>query len=269
MSALKTSVVVKLDIGRQPKGSPVFNQGLDHRMSEDGAIWPRGNQPSVQRHGIEHFDSDSAFDDQAFDDIEAIQFAGSRCHVGQVPAGWRRWMASSIPAIQRTTPLQNAPNGAQCGDRCCPSCDQFSLNGLSSVFSQDAAVLELGPYPNNQVLNAPLGPMNIARSMGPILPIDPAQSFSLCPLDPIMHSGNAHTKASSNPPQRFSLTDRAHHRFTSFELRTFLTMVGFPSFIFLSTIAELFDIIWHLGVQHQVAAAVLLVTCYGKRLALR
>ena len=163
-------------------------------------------------------------------------------------------MASSMPTIQRTTPLQNAPNGAQCGDRSCPSCDQFSLNGLSSVFSQDAAVLELGPYPSNQVLNAPLGPMNVARSMGPILPIDPGQSFPLSSLDPIMHSGNAHAKASSNPPQRFALTDRAHHRFTSFQLRTFLTMVGFPSFMFLSTIAELFDIIWHSGVRHQVAA---------------
>ncbi|MDP2651658.1 MAG: hypothetical protein Q8O94_00800, partial [bacterium] len=124
-------------------------------------------------------------------------------------------MASSIPTIQRTTPLQNAPNGAQCGNRSCPSCDQFSLNSLSSVFSQDADVLELSPYPNNQVLNAPLGPMNVARSVGPILPIDPGQSFPLSSLDPIMNGGNAHAKASSNPPQRFSLTHRAHHRFTS------------------------------------------------------
>ena len=255
MSALKTSVVVKLDIGRQPKGSPVLNQGLDNRMSEDGAIWPRGDQPSVERNYVKNFDSDSAFDDQSLDDIEAIQFASSRCHVGQVPAGWRRWMASSIPTIQRTTPLQNTPNGAQCGNRNCPSCDQFSLNSLSSVFSQDADVLELSPYPNNQVLNASLGPMNVARSVGPILPIDPGQSFPLSSLDPIMHGGNAHAKASSNPPQRFSLTHRAHHRFASFQLRTFLTMVGFPSFMFLSTIAELFDIIWHSGVRHQVASA--------------
>ena len=253
VGALETGVVVKLDIGRQPKGSPVLNQGLDHRMSEDGPSWPRGNQSSVQRHGIEHFDSNSAFDDQAFDDIEAIQLASSRCHVGQVPAGWRWWMASSIPTIQRTTPLQNAPNGTQCGNRSCPSCDQFPLNGLSSVFSQDAAVLELSPYPNNQVLNTPLGPMNVARSMGSILPIDPGKSFPLSSLHPIMHGGNAYAKASSNPPQRFSLADRAHHRFTSFQLRTFLTKVGFPSFMFLSTIAALFDIIWHSGVRHQVA----------------
>jgi hypothetical protein len=91
--------------------------------------------------------------------------------------------------------------------------------------------------------------------MGSILPIDPGKSFSLSSLDPIMHGGNTYAKASSNPPQRFSLTDRAHHRFTSFEIGIFLTMVGFPSFMFLSTIAELFDIIWHSGVRHQVAAA--------------
>ena len=162
-------------------------------------------------------------------------------------------MASSIPTIQRTTPLQNAPNGPQCGNRSCPSCDQCSLNSLSSVLSQDAAVLERGPYPNNQVLNASLGPINVVRSMGPIPPINPAESFPLSPLDPIMHGRSAHAKASRNP-QRFSLPDRARHQFTSSRLRTFLTMVGFSSFIFLSTIAELFDIIWHSGVRHQVAA---------------
>jgi hypothetical protein len=208
----------------------------------------------VQRHGIEYFDSSSTLDDQSFDDIEAIQFASSRCHVGQVPAGWRWRMASSIPTIQCTTPLQNAPNGAQCGNRSCSSCDQFSLNGLSSVFAQDAAILELSPYSNNQVLNALLGPANVARSMGPILPIDPAQSSSLSPLGPIVHGGNAHAKASSYPSQRFSLTDRVHHRFTSLDLRTFLTTVGFPSLVFSPTLADLFDIIWHFGVRHQVAA---------------
>ena len=174
------------------------------------------------------------------------------------PAGGGGWRLR--PTIQQPTPLQNAPNGPQCGNRSCPSCDHCSLNSLSSVLSQDAAVLELGPYPNNQVLNASLGPTNVVRSMGPIPPIDPAQSFPLSPLDPVMHRRSAHAKASRNPTQRFSLPDRARHQFTSFQFRTFLTMVGFSSLMFLSTIAELFDIIWHSAVRHQVAAIPLALT---------
>ena len=139
VSALETSVVVKLGIGWQPKGLPVFNQGLDHCVSEDGAIGPRCNQTSVQRYGVEDLDSNSTFDDQSLDDIEAIQLASSRCHLRQIPAGWRRWMTSSMPAIQSTAPLQDAPDGAQCGNPSHTSSDQFSPNGLSSVFAQDAA----------------------------------------------------------------------------------------------------------------------------------
>lgn len=98
----------------QAKADDSSNAPMTNPSTTDGAIGRRGNQPSVQR-----------------------------CDIGQVSAGWRRWMASSIPTIQCTTPPQNASDGAQCGNPGCPSCDQFSLNGLRSVFAQDAAVVEL------------------------------------------------------------------------------------------------------------------------------
>src|SRR6185437_10824512 len=50
-----------------------------------------------------------------------------------------------------------------------------------------------------------------------------------------------------------------YHRFTFCKLRTFLTMVDCLS-RFTSTISNLFDIIWHLGVRHQVAAIPSLLT---------
>src|SRR5262245_14177612 len=73
MSALKTSVVIELGIGWQPKNLPVLDHGLDRCTSEDSAIWPRPNQTSVQRYSIEDLDIDSAFDHQTFDDIKAIK----------------------------------------------------------------------------------------------------------------------------------------------------------------------------------------------------
>ena len=255
MSTLKTRVVIKLGVGRQPERFPVFNQGLDNRMSEDGAIWPRGDQTSVQRYRIENFDSRSAFDDQALDNIEAIEFASPSCHLGQVPTGWRWRMASSMSTIQSTAPLQNPPNGTQCGKcRRTPS-DHFSLNGLSSVFSQDAVVLELGTHLDNQVFNTPLGSLNVMRSVRSVTPIDSGQPLPISSIDPIMHRGNAHAKASRHLSQRFTSSHSTYHCFTSFKLRTFLTIGDCSSFAFPSTITDLFDILWHLDVRHQVAAA--------------
>src|SRR5918995_6652167 len=194
VSALKTGVVIKLGVGREPETFPVFNEGLDNRMSEDGAIWPRGDQTSVQRYCIENFDSSSAFNHQPLDNIEAIEFASPSSHLGQVPTGWRWWMASSMSTIQSTAPLQNPPNGTQCGKDSRTPSEHFSLNGLSSVFSQDAIVLELGTYLNNQVFNTPLGSLNVMRAVGSVTPIDSGQPLPLSAIDPIMHCGNAHPK---------------------------------------------------------------------------
>ena len=253
VSALETGVVIKLSIGRQSERSPVFNQGLNHRMSEDGVIGPRGDQTSVHRYRVENFDSSSAFDDQALDNIEAIQLASSSCHLGQIPTGWRRRMPSSMSAIQSTTPLQNPPDGTQCGKCSRTASDQFSPNSLSSVFSQGAVILELGTHLENQIFNTLLGSLNVMRPVGSVTPIDSGQPLSLSSIHPIMHRRNAHAKASRYPSQRFSSSHSTYHRFTFRKLRNFLTMVDCLS-VFTSTITNLFDIIWHLGVRHQVAS---------------
>jgi hypothetical protein len=67
-----------------------------------------------------------------------------------------------------------------------------------------------------------------------------------------MHRGNAHVKAARYLTERFSSPHSTYHRFTFCKPRTFLTMVDCLS-RFTSTITKLFDIIWHLGVRHQVA----------------
>jgi hypothetical protein len=253
VSALEAGVVIKLSVGRQSERSPVFNQGLNHRTSKDGAIGPRGDQTSVHRYCIENFDSGSTFDNQALDDIEAIQLASSSCHLGQIPTGGRWWMTSSMSAIQSTAPFQNPSDGTQCRKRSHTASGQFSPNGLSSVFSQGALILELGTHLENQIFKTPLGSPNVMRPVGSVTPIDSSQSLPLSSIHPIMYGRNAHAKLSRYLTQRFSSPHSTYHRFTLCKLRTFLTMVDCLS-RFTSTISNLFDIIWHLGVRHQVAA---------------
>ncbi len=221
MSALETSVVVELGVGWQAKNFPVLDHRLDCRTGKDGAIGPRSNQTSVQRYGVEDFDVDSTFDDQAFNNIEAIEFTAALGHLRQIPTGWRGWMTSSMPTIQSPTPLQDAPNGSYGRDLPLTSGNQVSLDCLSPVFTQDASVLEFSADPNHQVFNASLGALNTVRPLRAILPVDSAQSFPLSSLSPIMDRGEANMKSTSHRSQRFTLTHGSYHRLASLKRRTF------------------------------------------------
>jgi hypothetical protein len=221
VSALETSVVIELGIGWQAKDFPVLDHGLDRRTGKDGAIWPRSNQTSVQRYRVEDFNVDSTLDDQAFDNIEAIEFTAPLGHLRQIPTGWRRWMTSSMLTIQSPAPRQDAPNGSY-GRKLRPtSGNQVSLDCLSPIFTQDASVLEFSAYSNNQVLNASLGALDTMRPVRAILPVDSAQPFPLSSLSPVMNCGDANMKSTSHLSQRFTLTHCFYHRFAPLKRRTF------------------------------------------------
>jgi len=216
VSALETSVVIELGKGWQSKDFPVLDHSLDRCTSKDRAIWPRSNQTPMQRYSVQDLDIDSAFDDQAFDDIEAIELTTPLGHLRQIPTGWRWWMTSSMPTIQSPAPLQDTPNGAHSRNVDPASGQQFSLDGLSPVFSQDAFFLEFGAHSNNQMFNTSPSAMDTMGSVRAILPVDSLQSFSLRSRSPVMHCGNANVKSTSDPAQRFPLTQRSYHRFTFF-----------------------------------------------------
>jgi hypothetical protein len=121
-----------------------------------------------------------------------------------------------MSAVQSPAPLQDAPNGAYRRDIYFVTGKHFSLDCLSPVFPQDAFVLEFGAYSKNQVFNTPLGAMDTTGSVRAILPVDPFQSFPLSSRSPVMDRGDANVKSTSDPSQRFTLTYRSYHRFTSF-----------------------------------------------------
>jgi hypothetical protein len=219
--ALEASVVIELGIAWQAKDLPVLDHGLDRSAGKDRAIWPRSDQTSVQRYGIEDFDVDSTFDDQALDDIEAIEFMTPLGHLRQVPTGWWWGMTSPTSAIQNPAPLQDTPDGSYGRDLGSASGNHFSLDALSPVFTQDAFVLEFGAYPNYQILDAWFGTLDTMRSVRAILPVDSAKSFPLSSLGPVMNCGDADMKSTSDRSQRFTLTHCSYHRLTPFERRTF------------------------------------------------
>jgi hypothetical protein len=151
-----------------------------------------------------------------------------------------------MSAVQSTTPFQNPPDGTQLRKRSRTASGQLSPNGLSSIFSQGALILQFGTHFENPIFDTPRGSMNKMSPAGAVTPIESGQSLSLSSIHPKMHGRNAHPKASCYPSQGFSSPHSSHHRFSFRKLRMFLTMADRLS-VFTSTITNLFDIRWQLS----------------------
>jgi len=67
----------------------------------------------VQGDAVEDLDLGAVLDDEALDDVEAVQFDPGRGEFGQIPAAWRRRAAGPAAAVQRTPAGEDAIDGSQ------------------------------------------------------------------------------------------------------------------------------------------------------------
>ena len=93
----KDGIVVKLGVARETDRPPVFDHGFHGEVRGDDRLRPRHDHASVERNAIEDLDRRASLDDQAFDDVEAIQLRTAIGHPRHVPAArgggrrTRRW----------------------------------------------------------------------------------------------------------------------------------------------------------------------------------
>lgn len=86
VGAAEDGVVVELGVGRQAELPPVLHQASDHEGSRDGLpAGPGSDQAAMYRDPVENLDLGAALEDQALDDIEAVQLHPSGGQVGQIP----------------------------------------------------------------------------------------------------------------------------------------------------------------------------------------
>ena len=91
--ALKAGVVVELGEVGAAKRAPMFGQSGEDIVGGEAGARPALGQLAVQRQGIEHVEQRAVFDDEAFDQIERVEFGTALGDGGQMPArGWR-WAA--------------------------------------------------------------------------------------------------------------------------------------------------------------------------------
>jgi hypothetical protein len=208
VGALEPGVVIELGVARQAHLSPVLDQGEVRQFCRDGGSWPGGGQAAVKRDGVENLDIDSAFNDKASDDVEAIGFNPAGGELGQVPAAWRGWTPNPSFAVKRSSSIQDATDGANRGDTAMSSLDQFSLDGDITELSQIAYFFELLAKSQDLFFDEPADPIGrtATGSRRPVRPVHSLQLFGSGAANPSAHRGEAHPKARGHSPDRSATT---------------------------------------------------------------
>jgi hypothetical protein len=208
VGALEPGVVIELGVARQADLAPVLDQGEVSQSCRDGGSWPGGGQAAVKGDGVENLDIDSAFNDKASDDVEAIGLNPAGGELGQVPAAWRGWTSNPSFAVQSSSSIQDTANGTNRGDSAMSSLDQFSPDGDITKLSQIAYFFELLAKSQDLFFDVPADPIGRAAtgSRRSVRPVHALQLFGSGAANPSAHRGEAHPKAPGDSPDRSATT---------------------------------------------------------------
>jgi hypothetical protein len=230
VSALEPGVVVELGVAGQTDLTPVFHQGDVRRFCRDDGSWPGGGQAAVKGDGVKDLDIDSAFNDKAGDDIEAIGFELAGGDIGQIPAAWRRWTPHSSFAVQSSPPLQNATDRPNRRDLAVASLNQLSPNGDITKLSKITTFFEFVAKPEDLFFHVVADPIGgTAGSRRLVRPVHSSQAFFPGSADPSSHGGITHPKTTRDRSDRSAPTDGSDDVMAKLSARVFLN----PCFCFL------------------------------------
>lgn len=207
--ALEAGVVIELSVTGQTELAPVFEQSGHRDPGRDGGSGPGTCQATVKGDSVEDLHVDSAFNDKAFDDVEAIGLDPPGGHFRQVPAAGRGWSAHPRVAIQSSSTLQDSSDGANRRDPAMPLPDQLAVDRGVTVLSQVAGLPKLLSQPENFLFDSRSDAISrlTGRSSGPVGPIDTIQPFPIRPPDPAVHRRGTQAKGSGDGSERTTSAD--------------------------------------------------------------
>jgi hypothetical protein len=196
VGALEDRVVVEPGVSRQADGAPVPDQRLDGRRGGDHAHRPGGDQAAVRRGGVEHLDVRAALDDQALDDIGAVEFGPPGREVGQVPAGRRGGPSRARAAVQGPAPVEDAADGPRRGEWRDALGLQGIADGAGAELAQVAPVLQLDAEGQHEILQVLRGAVDRPVTAGGLRrEVDPIEAASFGPRDPEPDGGQGDAEA--------------------------------------------------------------------------
>lgn len=208
VSALEAGVVVELGIGGQADVLPVGQQRLESFPSGDEGSGPGLHQAAVEGDGVEDFDIDSAANDKAGDDVEAIQFGVPLGHLRQVPTSRRGGMPDSSTPIQGASPQQDPSDRANRRQRTEALFQQLTMDRRIAELSQGTRVFESLASGENDLFDRgghPVGwPVRARRA---ITPLDAVQSLPGSPGNPSLDGRTTDMELTRDPSSAPSRPD--------------------------------------------------------------
>jgi hypothetical protein len=228
MRPLKTRVVIELGITGQAKHNPMLDQGLCSQFGGDSCRHPRAYQSAVNGYAVQYFHMDSALDNQAFHDVETVQFSGPIRYRWQVPAGGRRGSAYSAPAVKRAASPQDTGDGTERWNPGDSLFEQFAPDRQVSILSQDAPLFQLPTDPQNPIFHRLICAPNKMCYWRAISPVDPFDTFPPCPMNPKLDGGKTHAKSASCLSYRLTPADSLNDRFAYPHRNVFFGMLKPP-----------------------------------------
>jgi hypothetical protein len=186
----------------------VLDPALDHEFRRDALITgPRRHQPAAQRDAVEYLDLGPTLDDQALDDIEAVEFASPACDLGEVPAWRRRGPSDAMAMVQRAPTSEDAVDGPLRGEWLDPSGSEPLPDRLGAGVAQVALGPQLAAYLEDQVFDGAGGPLGGAGDRRAIGPIHPVEALAVGMANPAIDGGGAHAELTGDLLLRTSASD--------------------------------------------------------------
>jgi len=156
-------------------------------------------------------------DDQALDDVDAVQLGLPGGDIRQIPAGGRGRAARPLLAVQGSPATEDAVDGPHRGDLA----DPLVLEGLVDGLRTDGTEVALGQLLaalQHQILQVGRRAARPVRGTRAVREVHPIQPLALGPLDPVGYRGHPASELAGRFSDRLAATDGRHHGSTTLAL---------------------------------------------------
>jgi len=140
---LENRSVVKLNIVRAAKRTPVAEDAIYRDFSSNPRSRERTHQSSMERNPVENLDVFSPFEDQAFHAIKAVEFGLAFRQFRQVPTLGRCRSSNTTLAVELASSIEDAVDCSGSGDPLTVPLSQLAMDRLGSVLAKRTDFLEI------------------------------------------------------------------------------------------------------------------------------
>lgn len=208
----KDGAIIELDVFRQIMCTPVGDDGLDRESGCPGGSYPTAAETAVQADGVEDHDVGATPNDEAFHEIEAVEFRLLGSYAWQIPAFGGRRTANSLAPIESAATQEDSADGADRGNPFEAAFYEGTTNGGRAEFTEVAGDLELRTQLQDQVLESlRCRPGRTSPTARRVCPVNTIATLSRSASDPLLDSCQRDVKSPRDESQRLTALHGSDH----------------------------------------------------------